>query len=675
MTTCPGSTWPITACIAVLLLSLVPGGLAAQEQNDTLRQNSDTLTRISYKLAPITVTAAPERREEPSASLRVTPVVLQQTPAINAYDLLRQTAGIEVHEQGQGPGFASDASIRGFSSDHSTDIALWIDGVPNNEPVNGHAEGYNDWNVLFPEAIRAVNVLKGPTSAVYGNFAFAGAVNVQTLERMKGTTLWLDPGSYGHVEGAVLTGYDHGADGGVFGLRAVHSDGWRPNSGYDVYQGHGRVVQALSSSTTLDAGTELYRTTWSSPGFLTESAFDQGLFQKVENRTDGGFDNRAQERVSIRSLIGTSMLWRSTAYATQGRWQLYLTIPPEPGSGEGSGSQTEEEDRRYGFGFTSALSWYLPRGEITVGTEDRFTHASYGNWLTTDRVRTSAQDRVTAHQMAGAIFVHSEEDLGRRLRLRLGGRLDYLATTSTPHGEATRSDGKAIFSPKLGILYRMPTLFDLYANVSRGFRQTDGVIDDPTLPFITEWAYEAGVKLRGHRVDGSLALFRMDVSNEQTFDPVTLIDVSGGTSRRQGVEVQLDARLTAGLALSTDWTFTDARYQQLVTQDGDTLNGARVYNTAPYTGVAALDLAPANVPWRLRLSTSVEGPYSPFDEPGVVRTPYGLLQLSGGYRIGGAEMQVGIRNLLDIHYRELEAGGFVTPGSPRELFGSVRYHF
>jgi outer membrane cobalamin receptor len=74
---------------------------------------------------------------------------------------------MEVHQAGQGPGFASDASIRGFSSDHSTDLALWIDGVPVNEPVNGHAEGYNDWSLIFPETVRDIDVIKGPTSPLF----------------------------------------------------------------------------------------------------------------------------------------------------------------------------------------------------------------------------------------------------------------------------------------------------------------------------------------------------------------------------------------------------------------------------------------------------------------------------------------------------------------------------
>src|SRR5215831_1744175 len=182
--------------------AVVPAILAGQQpaNSDTLHQHGDTLTGRPITLQAITVAATPSRRDEPAASVRIAPAVLQQTPAFNVYDLLRQTAGIEVHDQGQGPGFASDASVRGFSSDHSTDIALWVDGVPNNEPVNGHAEGYNDWNLLFPEAISGIDILKGPVNAAYGNFAFSGVVNVQTLERTSATSLWLDPGSYGRLD-------------------------------------------------------------------------------------------------------------------------------------------------------------------------------------------------------------------------------------------------------------------------------------------------------------------------------------------------------------------------------------------------------------------------------------------------------------------------------------------
>jgi len=665
--------WPF-----VLVLFAVPSGLGAQQPTvrDSLAQRGDTVTRPPTQLPEVTVTAAPARRESPSSVVSVSPSVIQQTPAIDQYDLLRQTAGIEVHDQGQGPGFASDASVRGFSSDHSTDLALWIDGVPINEPVNGHAEGYNDWNLLFPQAVRSIDVLKGPTSPVYGNFALAGTVNVRTLERMTGTQGWVSGGAYGRIEAAALTGFDHDQSGGVFGVRGLHEDGWRPNSGYNLGQGHARFVRDVSSRATLDGGVELYVADWDSPGFLTLDQFDRREFDHISNPTDGGFKRRAQERVSARVIAGSNLLWRSTLYATQGRWQLFLTTPPEGGETEGSGSQTEEEDTRYGFGATSALTWSVPRVSVTLGAEGRWDHARYENWFVSNRVRDSAQTLVGARQISGGLFLEGTGDLTRYLRLSIGGRLDGANTRSTPDGGAIPvSDGHGVVSPKLGAVYHIPRLFDVYANVSRGFRETDGVITDPNLPFITAWAYETGIKLDTKRVNASVALFRMDVSNEQTFDPLTLTSTSGGQSRRQGVEVGLQAHATDAVSLTTDWTFNDAKYRNLVTEAGDTLSGARVFNTAKFVGIAAAEVAPPGSIWRARLSTNVVGPYTPFDEPGVEVSTYALLHLYGDVRLGRALLGVGVRNLLDHAYAELRAGGFVVPGQPRSVYGSVQYLF
>jgi iron complex outermembrane receptor protein len=327
------------------------------------------------------------------------------------------------------------------------------------------------------------------------------------------------------------------------------------------------------------------------------------------------------------------------------------------------------------MGLISALTWYLPRAEISVGTEEGYAHSDYSNWFTTNRAQDSAQVLAIAHQTSAALFLQSTEDLGRHFRLSLGGRFDLQNNETTPGGGASVSHGKSIFSPKVGLLYHLPVAADLYANVSRGFRQTDGVIEDPTLPFITVWAYETGIKVDGAALSGNLALFQMDVSNEQTFDPITLTDVSGGKSRRRGVEADFTVRVAPAIRLTGDWTVTDAKYQQLITDAGDTLDGARVFNTAKYTGVTALEIAPNAAPWRVRLSANVLGPYAPFDEPGVERPAYGLFHASVGWRLGSADLQVGVRNMLNHSYRELEAGGFVTPGEPRSVFGSIRYQF
>ena len=669
--------------ICVLALVASPSLSAAQQsrtQGADSAARADSTKHAAQSLSTVNIVAAPVDRSQPSTTTLVSPSVISATPSNSTWDLLRQTAGLEVQEQGQGPGFASDASLRGFSSDHSTDLALWIDGVPVNEPVNGHSEGYNDFSEIFTDAIRSIDVTKGPTNPLFGNFAMGGVVNVLTLDRMQGTQIDATAGSYGSARATVMTGFDHGErGGGVFGVHYEHDDGFRPNAGYDLAQGHARVVHQLSHGFSLDVGTELYGTDWNAPGFLSSDAFTRHQYGIVSNPSDGGFKRHAQERASLRWISG-STFWRTTVYATQGRWQNFLTIAPAGGQFEGSGSQTEEEDHRYGTGLTSALTFELPHGELTIGTEGRWDHARYENYFTTDRARDSVNALATGVQTSGALFLQSYTDVTDRLRLDIGGRVDLLDTKSIQDlfGEFRGHTGVA--SPKVGATYRFTDPLSAYVNVSRGFRSTDGVLFDPTLAVITEWDYEGGLRFDRQEVFASATLFRMNVSNEQTINPLSGAASNGGSSVRKGLELQWVLPVVRTLRVTGDWTFNDARYTHLTIESEqtgslETVDGMRVYNTAKYVGSGAVQYTPKGAPWILRLSGNWVGPYSPFDEPGVVLGAYGLMHADVSTTVAGSRVYVGVRNVLDRVYPELVAGGLVSPGQPRSLFVQVRHAF
>ena len=528
-------------------------------------------------------------------------------------------------------------------------------------------------------------MLRGPTSALFGNFAVAGIVNVRTLERMRGSQFTAEGGSFGRGDAMLLTGFDHGAQGGgVLGARFQHEDGFRPNAHYDLGQGHARIVHDIAPGWTIDGGAELYGGRWRSAGFLSEDEFTNHDYDIVSNPTDGGFKQRGQESVSLR-LISNSLLWRTTAYATQGRWQLYLTIPPAGGRFEGSGSQTEEEDHRHGYGLTSALTWDASRGEVTVGTEGRWDRSHYENYFTTSRARDSVNALVMARQLSGALFAQSHYDVTPRLRVDLGARFDEIGTNSTPDRDVATSASHGVFSPKLGALVHVTSNVGVYANASRGFRSTDGVISDPTLEPIVVWNYETGLKfdgaVHGAPVSTTATLFRMNVSNEQTFNPLTGEASNGGASRRDGLEV--DGRVPVGpfASITTNWTFLDARYRHLTavseeaSQPPAVLDGLRVYNTAKYVGMAALELAPSRAWWRVRLAGNWVGPYSPFDEPGEAIGAYGLAHVSGSAQWGAVRLELGVRNLFDRAYPELVAGHVIDPGQPRAIFTTLRTTF
>jgi outer membrane receptor protein involved in Fe transport len=107
------------------------------------------------------------------------------------------------------------------------------------------------------------------------------------------------------------------------------------------------------------------------------------------------------------------------------------------------------------------------------------------------------------------------------------------------------------------------------------------------------------------------------------------------------------------------------------------VSGLRVYNTARYIGAAALDVRTDDGVTagkvNFRIGGNWVGPYSPFDEPGVVLGSYGLMHASGRVRLSRAVvLDAGVRNVLDRAYPEVVAGHIVAPGEPRFFYASVR---
>lgn len=76
----------------------------------------------------------------------------------------------------------------------------------------------------------------------------------------------------------------------------------------------------------------------------------------------------------------------------------------------------------------------------------------------------------------------------------------------------------------------------------------------------------------------------------------------------------------------------------------------------------------------VQLSWNWVGPYSPFDEPGVVLGAYGLMHLSALAQVNRATViDIGVSNVFDRAFPELVAGRIVAPGEPRSTRAGVRY--
>jgi hypothetical protein len=683
-----------------------------------------------YLLAPIEVTGTRARATAPPvATIVVDPVTIQTTPAENSYDLIRRTAGLEVHDQGQGPGFSSNVVLRGFTADHSSDVLLTIDGVPQNLPVHGHVEGYADWTPLFAGAVSSLRVIHGPSSPLHGDFSIAGAVEVYTQPDADGWAGNLTANGFGDLSGWVTAGRRSESGGALAGLDLRRTEGWRDHSEKDIGNVLFRGWRSAGQG-RIEGGLALHAARWDSPGFLSLTQFGQGDFEGAADQTDGGNQSRIVAHGRYATPIGPSRFLQWMGWGLVSDLDLFLTTPGHEDA-FGNLYQSSESDRRWGAGTEAEVSWLPSSHEVTVGVSLRTDRSEYDKNRTLRRSRIDGEVAVDAEHTAAGLYLRWRKTVMDRLGLDLGARVDHLryrsfnrlgleeeavAASLAPAGAGTRvgdiiilEPGPAVFhiigdqgpvgewvrgdqtivSPKLGARFSLTDRVTLTASSSRGFRSAVGVLGDPDRPPFLAWAQEVGVEFAQPGLDAHLSLFRTDVTNERTQDPITLAISSAGSSVRQGMEATLSVEAGRGIVLSGRGTYTDAqlsgRYADAHHDHGDDgsappetpsegeAGGQRVPGIAKYLGSLSASF-PLMRDIEGRIDWRVTGGYVPIGEPDALTDAFSVLDFGVSVPLReGLFAELEVRNVLDEAYAEMRSSGYVNPGAPRSI--GLGFHY
>ncbi|MBX9605802.1 MAG: HupE/UreJ family protein, partial [Gammaproteobacteria bacterium] len=108
---------------------------------------------------------------------------LRYRPVLRPGEVLETVPGLIV-SQHSGEGKANQYYLRGFNLDHGTDFLTQVDGVPINLPTHAHGQGWTDTGFLIPELIGTIGYQKGPYYAANGDFASAGAANIEYVDTL-----------------------------------------------------------------------------------------------------------------------------------------------------------------------------------------------------------------------------------------------------------------------------------------------------------------------------------------------------------------------------------------------------------------------------------------------------------------------------------------------------------
>lgn len=165
---------------------------------------------------------------EASASIIILQgAALAQAPALSVNDVLHYMPGVDIRQRGAN-GIQADASIRGSTFDQ---VLILINGIKISDPQTGH----HSLNLPVDiDNIERIEILKGPAARVFGQNAFAGAINIITKTPEKDfVKVSAMAGDFG-LGGVRLSGAIHDKTGTSHYLSASRdvSDGYQYNTDY-----------------------------------------------------------------------------------------------------------------------------------------------------------------------------------------------------------------------------------------------------------------------------------------------------------------------------------------------------------------------------------------------------------------------------------------------------------
>jgi iron complex outermembrane receptor protein len=161
---------------ALLLLTwlIVPNGFSQQE-----KVTVEDIFNLVREGKVVTSTKT-ERllRTAPHAVSVITRKQIEESGATSLSEALRFVPGVNSRMTPMG----SQIGIRSFGSTPFSERVLFlIDGTPYNSPDKGGYPGHPAYEDFFPiEAIKRIEIIKGPGSALYGQNAFFGIINIIT---------------------------------------------------------------------------------------------------------------------------------------------------------------------------------------------------------------------------------------------------------------------------------------------------------------------------------------------------------------------------------------------------------------------------------------------------------------------------------------------------------------
>lgn len=544
---------------------------------------------------------------ETPASLQVIPrTILDDQQAIDLGDALRNTSGASVSST-EGRGF--QINLRGFDG-----APLFRDGFRFYSPNdNGDAAAQG-----FPEIanIEQIEILRGPTSILFGQVEPGGAVNIISKQPLAKPTysVALQAGTDGLIRPQVdLSGPLSSKGNVLYRLNAVYQneDGFRNyNQPAERFFIAPTIAWKINDRTDLTLRTEYLKSKRAlDPGLV---AFGTGIADIPRDRILGEPDDRVEsdflslgydlkhkfnDRWSIRNsfrylqsnddisatlsfpFIGglnerTGILNRVFAEQTVSSKTLamqtnvtgkFSTGPIEHTllTGIDLASYDLVSDSFTSFALRTPINIFDPKYNL-IARPARLSNPTSSQRIQTDTVTLYVQDRIKLLENLTLLAGLNYETVNQ-------------TTISTQNGATTeRTLNNDAITPRIGLVYQPVKNLAFYANYSRSFYPSAALTVDgnPLDPEKGE-GFEVGVKteLLNRRLLTTLSYFNLTKANVATADlNDPRFSVATGKQNSQGIELNAIGEITPSWNITASYAYIDAK----VTEDNRIKIGNRL---------------------------------------------------------------------------------------------------
>ena len=163
-----------------------------------------------------------------------------------------------------------------------------------NEISSMHTPNYADLNILFPETVKSIEIIRGPFSVEFGDSNLGGSVNITTKDSEPFASVGVSGGNQGTIRGVGTYSTTQGGWLPFLALEGYHTDGYRDNSFIDRYDSFNKITTTLPNGATVSFRAQAYGTEFGAPGYANRDMIE--LWPDI-----GAIGHQSDRRLAISS--------------------------------------------------------------------------------------------------------------------------------------------------------------------------------------------------------------------------------------------------------------------------------------------------------------------------------------------------------------------------------------